>query len=106
MFEIRNLINGTLCEAASGTWRDSIDPATGKVHARAPESDAVDIDRAVDAAREAFPAWSNATPADRAAVLHAQLGCRLHIWLPARLACHGQTHAAPVSNSCKCFPLS
>lgn len=74
MFEIRNLINGTLCEAASGTWRDSIDPATGKVHARAPESDAVDIDRAVDAAREAFPAWSNATPADRAAVLHALAG--------------------------------
>lgn len=69
MFEIRNLINGALVEAASGSWGESIDPATGEAHAHYPESDATDVDRAVSAAAEAFPLWSGAPASERAETL-------------------------------------
>lgn len=70
MLEFRNLIGGALCDAASGNWRESVDPATGKTHVRVPDSGAEDVDRAVAAAQGAFLAWSTAAASDRAAVLH------------------------------------
>jgi acyl-CoA reductase-like NAD-dependent aldehyde dehydrogenase len=41
---------------AAGTL-DVINPATGHVFARCPEAGGAELDRAVDAARRAFPAW-------------------------------------------------
>ena len=49
-----NLIDGVPCEADSGEWLDSIDPAYGRVWAQIPASGAPDIDRAVEAAERAF----------------------------------------------------
>ncbi|TDQ45737.1 aldehyde dehydrogenase family protein [Actinorugispora endophytica] len=46
-------------------------PYTEETVARVPACGAADVDRAVRAAREAFPAWSAVTPADRAAHLKA-----------------------------------
>ena len=60
MREIRNLIGGALCGSASGNQIDSINPSTGAVHGRCPDSNEEDVDRAVAAAVEAFPAASDA----------------------------------------------
>jgi betaine-aldehyde dehydrogenase len=46
-------------------------PATGEEAWRAPISSVADVDRAVHAARAAFPAWSAATPAERSGALLA-----------------------------------
>jgi betaine-aldehyde dehydrogenase len=46
-----------------------IDPSDDEVLARFPEADAADVDAAVGAARRAFPEWSGASPAERAAVM-------------------------------------
>jgi betaine-aldehyde dehydrogenase len=48
-----------------------LNPATGEELARASKSTAQDVDRAVGAARAAFPSWSTTTPAQRAATLLA-----------------------------------
>src|SRR5262249_32496152 len=48
-----------------------LDPSTGEVLAEAARGNAEDVDRAVAAAREAFPAWRRLTPAERAKVLTA-----------------------------------
>jgi aminomuconate-semialdehyde/2-hydroxymuconate-6-semialdehyde dehydrogenase len=58
MVELKNYIGGKLQSASSGGWLDDFEPATGKVYARIPESDGADVDAAVAAATEAFPAWS------------------------------------------------
>jgi aldehyde dehydrogenase (NAD+) len=50
-------------------WHDVVDPATGSVLTRWALGGAAEVDRAVGAARAAFPAWSATTPAERAAVL-------------------------------------
>ena len=63
MLRLGNVINGQTRAAAGGAYLPVIEPATGRVHAEVPDSDGRDIDAAVAAASEAFPAWS-ATPAD------------------------------------------
>ncbi len=62
----RNLIGGELRPVAGGATLDSIDPATGELHARIPRSGSADADAAVAAARAALPAWSALPAAARA----------------------------------------
>lgn len=62
MQTITNYINGEHLPPASGAYLDNIDPATGEVYALVPDSDERDVERAVTAARAAFPTWA-ATPA-------------------------------------------
>ncbi len=52
------LINGELCASESGAWMDSINPATEEVISRVPAGTAKDMDRAVEAAEAAQPAWA------------------------------------------------
>ncbi len=59
MKKIANYINGKMIPASSGKYLDVYQPATGKVYAKAPDSDGKDIERAVKAAQKAFPKWSN-----------------------------------------------
>ncbi len=51
-------INGEFRDAASGKTFESINPATGECVAVAAEGDREDVDRAAQAAAQAFPAWS------------------------------------------------
>ncbi|MCB2205654.1 aldehyde dehydrogenase [bacterium] len=64
MEHIRNYIQGELRDSLSGAWMPNFEPATGEVYARIPDSVPADVDDAVQAAKEAFPAWS-ALPAQR-----------------------------------------
>ncbi len=66
---IRNFIDGGFVEPASGKYLDNIEPATGKSYSQVADSDARDVDRAVAAAQNAFPDWSQTTAADRSRIL-------------------------------------
>ena len=66
MERILNYIDGELAEAAGGGWLDNVEPATGHVYGQLPDSDEADVQRAVDAARRAFPEWSVLPAAERA----------------------------------------
>lgn len=50
---------------------DVVDPAMGQIFADAPSAGAAELDRAVQAAQDAFPAWRDTSWADRKAVLNA-----------------------------------
>lgn len=63
------LVNGALVEGA--TTFDVINPALGKPFAVAPKADEALLNRAVAAAKAAFPAWSSASVDERAARLEA-----------------------------------
>ena len=56
---------------ASASHIDVIDPATGLVFTQAPAATQADVDRAVQAAARAFPAWAATAVADRQAALVA-----------------------------------
>jgi aminomuconate-semialdehyde/2-hydroxymuconate-6-semialdehyde dehydrogenase len=66
---IQNYINGVLQAPVNGKFIDNYEPATGKVYGQIPESDAADIQLAVDAANAAFPAWSQLGHMKRAAIM-------------------------------------
>ncbi|HVX04396.1 MAG TPA: aldehyde dehydrogenase family protein, partial [Rhodanobacteraceae bacterium] len=67
---LANLIDGRLSAPASGAYLDVYEPATGKVYARCPDSDAGDVERAVAAAQRAAPAWAARAAGERARHLH------------------------------------
>jgi aminomuconate-semialdehyde/2-hydroxymuconate-6-semialdehyde dehydrogenase len=60
--EIRNFIDGQFIGPIGGRYLDNIEPATGKPYSQVADSDARDVDVAVDAAEKAFVSWPR-TPA-------------------------------------------
>jgi alpha-ketoglutaric semialdehyde dehydrogenase len=71
--EHKNFIGGRWVESESGRTLESLDPATGDLVGAVPRSSAVDVDRAVQAAAEAFPKW-RAMPAPRRGEILYRLG--------------------------------
>lgn len=69
--EFRCFIDGQWVGAQSGETLESYDPFTAKVWARIPKCDASDVDRAVEAARNAFDKgeWSSLTATQRGHLL-------------------------------------
>src|SRR5947207_11369813 len=68
----RMLIGGQWVESRTGKTLESVDPATARPLATIPRGDAIDVDRAVRAARVAFEsaAWREITPIDRGRLLN------------------------------------
>ena len=62
-------VGGRWVPSASAERIDVLDPRTGAVLARVPTGSSVDVDRAVRAARDAFPAWAATPAAERAGFL-------------------------------------
>lgn len=56
--ETRLFINGEFVPSVSGKRFDVVNPATEEVTASVYEADGQDVDKAVAAAKAAFPAWS------------------------------------------------
>ncbi len=56
---IKNYIGGALVPADSGEYIDNISPFNGEVYSYIPDSDASDVQKAVEAAERAFPEWSS-----------------------------------------------
>ena len=63
-------INGEFVDAADGATLSVSNPHDGSNLVDIAEGKAADIDKAVHAARAAFPAWSQSNGADRAQLLH------------------------------------
>jgi aminomuconate-semialdehyde/2-hydroxymuconate-6-semialdehyde dehydrogenase len=62
-YHLENYIDGLLIAPLSGKFIDGINPATGEVFTQVPDSNDKDVELAVQAAKKAFPTWSN-TPAE------------------------------------------
>ena len=69
--KILNYIGGEIVPPKSGAFLDDVDPATGQVYAHVADSDAGDVEDAVNAADRAFPSWSAATAAERSSIMLA-----------------------------------
>ncbi|WP_288764351.1 aldehyde dehydrogenase PuuC [uncultured Enterobacter sp.] len=70
--ETRLFINGAYCDAADNATFETVNPATQQTLANVARGKQADVDRAVQAAREVFERgdWSQASPAQRKAVLN------------------------------------
>ena len=67
--ELQNFIGGQWSDLSYDKRADLIDPSTGEVFATAPVSGEAEVDAAFTSAAEAFPAWRDATPAERSLAL-------------------------------------
>lgn len=70
------LIANETVDSESGQWIEIEDPAHKLVFAEVPRADSVDIDRAVAAAKSAFPAWSTTPAIERGRMLD-QIGAQV-----------------------------
>lgn len=68
--ECTQYVDGHMSNDGAGEWIDVINPATGRIVARAPEAGPALVERAVEAARRAWPAWRRKNPFERAQLLH------------------------------------
>ncbi|ABL03196.1 aldehyde dehydrogenase family protein [Mycobacterium ulcerans] len=71
-FESRydNFIGGEWVAPAAGEYFEDLTPVTGAPFCEVPRSTDVDVEKALDAAHAAAPAWGKAAPAERATILH------------------------------------
>ena len=65
MKTLQNFVNGKKVSASSDKLQDLINPSTGQVFAKAPASNATDVDKAMKAAASAFEIWKESTPGER-----------------------------------------
>ncbi len=66
---VRNFIGGRWVEARAARYEEVPNPATGEVIGRVPVSTREDVDRAVEAAKEAYQTWSKMPVPRRARIL-------------------------------------
>jgi len=65
----QQFIGGSFVDAADGRTAEVINPANDRVIANVPASSQEDVDRAVDAAEQAFESWKRTTPQERSLLL-------------------------------------
>jgi malonate-semialdehyde dehydrogenase (acetylating)/methylmalonate-semialdehyde dehydrogenase len=63
--DLQNYVHGGWRRSATQKYVDVINPATAELLARTPLSTATDVDAAVQAAADAFPAWRRTPPGER-----------------------------------------
>ena len=80
--DLQNYVNGAWRRAAATEYVDVINPATNELLARTPLSTSAEVDAAVQAAADAFPAWRRTPPGERVQYLfklkNLQIG-RAHV---------------------------
>jgi malonate-semialdehyde dehydrogenase (acetylating) / methylmalonate-semialdehyde dehydrogenase len=62
---VQNYVGGHWVDSDAKQFCDVVNPATGELIARTPLGGSADIDRAVQAAAKAFPAWRRTPPVNR-----------------------------------------
>jgi len=65
-----NFIGGEWVAPVHGRYFENPTPVTGQIFCEVPRSDEADIEKALDAAHAAAPAWAKTAPAERAAILN------------------------------------
>ena len=69
--QYQNYIGGAWTEPASGAYFENVTPVTGQTLCEIPRSNADDVNRALDAAHKAAPAWGRTSAAERSRILNA-----------------------------------
>ena len=67
---IQNYVAGNIAQTSSGRGQDVFNPATGDITGHVTFSTASDVDVAVLAAKQAFPAWADTPPIRRARIMN------------------------------------
>ena len=93
---ILNYIDGALTPPSGEHWLHTVEPATGAVYARVPDSGSADVDRAVAAARTAFPSWA-ATPAAVRSRILLEVAARLETSLESLAAAESRDTGKPLA---------
>jgi aminomuconate-semialdehyde/2-hydroxymuconate-6-semialdehyde dehydrogenase len=93
---LQNFIDNTFVPPNSGAYFDDLNPATGEVIARIPDSDRTDVEAAVAAAKRAFPAWSR-TPAEQRSRMLLKLADLIEQNLEELALLESQDNGKPVS---------
>jgi aminomuconate-semialdehyde/2-hydroxymuconate-6-semialdehyde dehydrogenase len=65
MIRILNYIDGQLSESSSKTWIDNVNPATAEIYSEITSGNEEDVNKAVEAAKSAFPTWSSLKAQER-----------------------------------------
>src|SRR5258708_12838350 len=65
-----NYIGGEWVAPAAGRYFENASPVTGQVFCEIPRSDEADVEKALDAAHAAAPAWGKKAAAERAVILN------------------------------------
>ncbi|HLZ16883.1 MAG TPA: aldehyde dehydrogenase family protein, partial [Cyclobacteriaceae bacterium] len=69
MEKILNYIDGKLVNPVTEFFLENVNPSEGKAYSLLPDSEKEDVDSAVNAASQAFPAWSALPAEERAKIL-------------------------------------
>lgn len=91
-------INGEWLQASSGATMKTVSPSTGEAVGEVPCAGSEDIDRAVSAARAAFPAWSGKTQMERSDVL-IEIGDALKKAAPEMARWDAIEHGLPIGQA-------
>lgn len=94
--KLANYINGHATAPASGKYIPCYEPATGKQYCEVPDSDARDVDAAVQAAKAIYPWWSARTPEQRSQVL-LSIADRLEKALPDLARAESRDQGKPLA---------
>lgn len=94
--DILHYINGELRPSAIAQWLDNHEPATGQAYARIADAGQAELDTAVAAAQQAFPAWSQTPAEERARWLHT-LAAALEARLEEFARAESRDNGKPVS---------
>ena len=68
-YTINHFIQGKVYQNPQNQFQDIFNPATGEVAGKAALANKADVDKAIAAAKAAFPQWSATTAARRSRVL-------------------------------------
>lgn len=96
MERILNYINGNLVEPKHQKYIDNFQPATGKIYSLIPDSQAEDIQFAVDAATAAFPKWA-ATKAEQRAKIMMRIASLIERDMELFVQAESKDNGKPVS---------
>lgn len=95
MFKLKNYINGKLIAPVKGEYMDNFEPSKGQVYSLIPNSTKEDVDLAMQAARAAFPLWSNLTILERSAWL-SKISARINDRLDELAAAESKDNGKPL----------
>ncbi len=95
MTQINHWINNQIFTSTSGRAQDVWNPATGQSEKQVALANEADVNKAVQAAQDAFPAWANFAPLKRARILDkfkTLLWDNVDVLAKVISAEHGKTH--------------
>ncbi len=96
MQKILNYIGGEFVAPLNGKFIENIDPSRGLAYSLVPDSSAADVEKAVEAARKAFPAWSQTPVAERSSFI-LKLSDLIHRDLDKLAAAESRDNGKPFS---------